>query len=107
MRGKGYDVVSRLCRVRITPACAGKSTPATVLELLNRDHPRMCGEKSDRWIFAHHAAGSPPHVRGKVAGGIGTVANTRITPACAEKSTVVAVVVEDNKDHPRMCGEKM
>ena len=30
-----------------------------------------------------------------------------ITPACAGKSTVVAVVVEDNKDHPRMCGEKM
>ena len=29
-----------------------------------------------------------------------------ITPACAGKSTVVAVVVEDNKDHPRMCGEK-
>lgn len=30
-----------------------------------------------------------------------------VSPAYAGKSTVVAVVVEDNKDHPRMCGEKM
>lgn len=46
-------------------------------------------------------------MRGKVTFASALHKGHRITPAYAGKSTVVAVVVEDNKDHPRMCGEKM
>ena len=46
-------------------------------------------------------------MRGKGLDGVKVILVLGITPACAGKSTVVAVVVEDNKDHPRMCGEKM
>ena len=66
MRGKGYDVVSRLCRVRITPACAGKSTKSRNAIRSRWDHPRMCGEKPDKKEFTFGTEGSPPHVRGKV-----------------------------------------
>ena len=48
MRGKGYDVVSRLCRVRITPACAGKRLEPALAGGKDEDHPRMCGEKTKK-----------------------------------------------------------
>ena len=66
MRGKGYDVVSRLCRVRITPACAGKSTKSRNAIRSRWDHPRMCGEKNIWVADVTTSIGSPPHVRGKV-----------------------------------------
>ena len=106
MRGKAKEEPYRPCHPGITPACAGKSVYLAVYAMFFQDHPRMCGEKSDRWIFAHHAAGSPPHVRGKgvsfgsIRGGFG------ITPACAGKRTSPPYAAPGDRDHPRMCGEK-
>ena len=65
MRGKGYDVVSRLCRVRITPACAGKSRWACSPAPNTWDHPRVCGEKLSNPPMNCSAMGSPPRMRGK------------------------------------------
>ena len=72
---------------RITPACAGKSAAAFLRITLDKDHPRMCGEKC---------------LSGKKLTGVG-----RITPACAGKSGLAAAQKLLNQDHPRMCGEKV
>ena len=85
MRGKGYDVVSRLCRVRITPACAGKSEQCGGTGTTDWDHPRMCGEKCHSRLSAASALGSPPHVRGKVPSICENLERMGITPACAGK----------------------
>ena len=50
---------------RITPACAGKSSPGLSDMHANGDHPRMCGEKLGVALLALAFKGSPPHVRGK------------------------------------------
>ena len=49
----------------ITPACAGKSASVDIHVILDRDHPRMCGEKPADGFHVHYWKGSPPHVRGK------------------------------------------
>ena len=50
----------------ITPAYAGKRRQCPLGELICRDHPRVCGEKTyaDRAQMSH--IGSPPRMRGKV-----------------------------------------
>ena len=46
MRGKAPAPRSSFRGSRITPACAGKSVPQRQRHVHDRDHPRMCGEKS-------------------------------------------------------------
>ena len=106
MRGKGYDVVSRLCRVRITPACAGKSEQCGGTGTTDWDHPRMCGEKYKIKKRYPLEMGSPPHVRGKALKDRRDMLNVRITPACAGKSRILSAKRFMKRDHPRMCGEK-
>ena len=90
----------------ITPACAGKREVKAAEAWLNRDHPRMCGEKRGSRRRASRASGSPPHVRGKdlVLELVGE--DRGITPACAGKRSIFSVGVVFVWDHPRMCGEK-
>ena len=106
MRGKGYDVVSRLCRVRITPACAGKRAAHSFQAVPPWDHPRMCGEKRNLSMLHFRRKGSPPHVRGKAAFGRECYYPYGITPACAGKRQALAKALSRSRDHPRMCGEK-
>ena len=106
MRGKGYDVVSRLCRVRITPACAGKRDKTGWTTTCPRDHPRMCGEKPKVMNLVLVRPGSPPHVRGKGGDGNDRGLHARITPAYAGKSSMLTKYCRATQDHPRVCGEK-
>ena len=66
----------------------------------------MCGEKLLNIWFQLCAAGSPPHVRGKVTKSFEEHGFVRITPACAGKRCFFACVYTFFEDHPRMCGEK-
>ena len=91
---------------RITPACAGKSSPGRAPALRRRDHPRVCGEKITRWADRPRTLGSPPRVRGKATRQAGLLLPAGITPACAGKSLRCAFVVSPGGDHPRVCGEK-
>ena len=76
-----------LCgRERITPACAGRSLRRIENRSRGEDHPRVCGEKSDRFRYCVLEVGSPPRVRGEVTG----------TGGCTR----------GRRDHPRVCGEK-
>ena len=86
MRGKGIKQSNCGVRVRITPACAGKSREPARGPASGRDHPRMCGEKFRAYAKIWNEWGSPPRMRGKVP----------LRPS------------DDTRewDHPRICGEK-
>ena len=86
MRGKGGPVVTNGEKSGITPAYAGKRLICPDLVLIGRDHPRVCGEKMERFTGIDRPAGSPPRMRGK--GGDFS------RPSFA------------SRDHPRVCGEK-
>ena len=90
----------------ITPAYAGKSDLLVFQSAVNRDHPRICGEKLPRTLRPSPRKGSPPHMRGKVNEKKANGFDIRITPAYAGKSTLLCFPAEPGWDHPRICGEK-
>ena len=106
MRGKDTFSIGIRCAEGITPAHAGKRSQERQDPVERRDHPRACGEKSIKHIFASCPVGSPPRMRGKaMADDVGHTM-TRITPAHAGKSNASASIVRIVQDHPRACGEK-
>ena len=72
----------------------------------NRDHPRVCGEKSSGRKDNCGWPGSPPRVRGKGAWKHGKETWVGITPACAGKRVQRISFAPLLWDHPRVCGEK-
>ena len=107
-RGRGK--VSTCCLLspldRITPAWAGKRYYPFAVILLDRDHPRVGGEKSPVRIKALPNSGSPPRGRGKVPCVTCPPWVPGITPAWAGKSNISPLAQRVNKDHPRVGGEK-
>ena len=107
MRGKVNQIFrNRVCG-GITPAYAGKSTLFQRVGTRRWDHPRLCGEKLHKRHFFHTCKGSPPPMRGKVCDSSGFSRITRITPAYAGKRPASILRRYENKDHPRLCGEKL
>ena len=107
MRGKASTCALVLSSFRITPAYAGKRLHQGRSHLLYQDHPRLCGEKSRLIWTAHPMQGSPPPMRGKVICLKDTSPCSRITPAYAGKRSGTDLYRIENKDHPRLCGEKL
>ena len=106
MRGKESSDGFFLMNSGITPAYAGKSVPPDGLKINIRDHPRLCGEKTEI-LFTHGChLGSPPPMRGKGEAFLGVGVLWRITPAYAGKSFIVSFAPFTFQDHPRLCGEK-
>ena len=66
----------------------------------------MRGEKYIFDAVGQTVIGSPPHARGKALGKQHTVAQHRITPACAGKRKTLYKIITRTADHPRMRGEK-
>ena len=86
MRGKHLQRVGVALRVRITPACAGKTGSKKSKTAALKDHPRVCGENKSfvpgwAWLW-----GSPPRVRGKLICKEKAEEKEGITPACAGKT---------------------
>ena len=106
MRGKAERRSKRPQNPGITPACAGKSIGETLLETIDRDHPRVCGEKQQMIADAGKGMGSPPRMRGKAERRSKRPQNPGITPAYAGKRDLVISESGDIEDHPRVCGEK-
>ena len=65
MRGKEKAKIRSIPRQRITPAYAGKSHHVRCRCKVDVDHPRLCGEKSQRSQKRFWSVGSPPPMRGK------------------------------------------
>ena len=70
------------------------------------DHPRLRGEKLYNIANAIFPLGSPPLTRGKVVFPANPAAHVGITPAYAGKSDELNDSVIEDKDHPRLRGEK-
>ena len=86
MRGKAPTKTGCSCPGGITPAYAGKRREDCDMGMYDRDHPRVCGEKSV--------------CRAKFC------ADGGITPAYAGKSSPAGNCRSVWWDHPRVCGEK-
>ena len=107
MRGKGNLIgISCFC-LRITPAYAGKSGSGRNFRKAVEDHPRLCGEKSEKQLIAKTAEGSPPPMRGKAEPEPAKRTSGRITPAYAGKRFCHCLFLPGSRDHPRLCGEKV
>ena len=106
MRGKAAGTAVAIVEAGITPAYAGKRHKEKGRFYMNKDHPRLCGEKLTAAAFAHCFQGSPPPMRGKAFQTSSSVPPVRITPAYAGKRLMPACVLLGAKDHPRLCGEK-
>ena len=107
MRGKVTILSIPTMLRRITPAYAGKSRSVEVWNMLNQDHPRLCGEKKNLRLAPTTAIGSPPPMRGKGPDKRRTALVQGITPAYAGKSNAGTSAINNRKDHPRLCGEKI
>ena len=105
-RGKVGIYIGRTHPSRITPACAGKSSPPGCAPSRRKDHPRMRGEKRCCAVSGKMCRGSPPHARGKEGMSVFPAVDGRITPACAGKRVLWAAADPEARDHPRMRGEK-
>ena len=86
MRGKAQADYEQSTAERITPAYAGKSSGSWCQPLSDRDHPRLCGEKSDQRLSRFCSWGSPPPMRGKAEREPTKSGVVGITPAYAGKS---------------------
>ena len=106
MRGKATQEIRRLDSVRITPAYAGKSLFPCWLPPVRKDHPRLCGEKTNTCILVSCDSGSPPPMRGKADFQIWPHVAVGITPAYAGKRRPPQNAIVTKRDHPRLCGEK-
>ena len=127
MRGKADGHRKARRRTRITPAYAGKRQPLPGWSKSERDHPRVCGEKTACGLPWLPPWGSPPRMRGKVEFARQTwttqwdhprvcgekqdrvlrrVLRVGITPAYAGKSKESGCPESAPRDHPRVCGEK-
>ena len=107
MRGKGAAATAATVGIGITPAYAGKSMVSLLTRQLERDHPRICGEKWASRSKRHRLRGSPPHMRGKACHASCHAGLRRITPAYAGKSRLFWGHGGGREDHPRICGEKL
>ena len=91
--------------MRIIPALAGNTLPASLLMCSNRDHPRACGEHEHRAVTPPVTQGSSPRLRGTLSVRH-CVTNPRgIIPALAGNTTVPTIAPSFHRDHPRACGE--
>ena len=74
---------------------------------MQKDHPRVGGEKVFLIVMVSKTRGSPPRGRGKVDGGFLGGCGLGITPAWAGKSFCFVFALKFFWDHPRVGGEKL
>ena len=89
----------------ITPACAGKTFFASILNNGTWDHPRVCGKDNHLLPPELAVLGSPPRVRERPGFGAPSAGRRRITPACAGKTAKRPPPPARVGDHPRVCGK--
>ncbi len=105
VRGKLTAIPLSARSMRITPAGAGKTHAGWGDNLLDKDHPRRCGENVIAICTQSVDMGSPPQVRGKPVTKQLWPRRVGITPAGAGKTGFASPSCRILKDHPRRCGE--
>ena len=89
----------------LIPACAGKTSHASMSASQASAHPRVCGENILQSCVARPRAGSSPRVRGKLTVLGKLPIHMRLIPACAGKTSKPRLIIASLKAHPRVCGE--
>ena len=86
VRGKRFLSLYGVHKVRLIPACAGKTsmTERTVADA--KAHPRVCGENARQTRDFAAQWGSSPRVRGKQFVRLSHLRPVRLIPACAGKT---------------------
>ena len=105
VRGKRAEPPGSPCGAGLTPACAGKTGRRGRRRGRPRAHPRVCGENHCTMFNALRRMGSPPRVRGKRCAGRRFSNASRLTPACAGKTSRTSHSRPGRAAHPRVCGE--
>ena len=106
MRGQVAQTSLSSASGSITPADAGTSMKPRIVEVLETDHPRGCGDKLAQIRKSQQLLGSPPRMRGQARIAKFAEIFGRITPADAGTSEGTAGYATGNQDHPRGCGDK-
>ena len=73
---------------------------------MQKDHPRVGGEKVFLIVMVSKTRGSPPRGRGKALAENALRQHFRITPAWAGKRPYIDDSPPPSRDHPRVGGEK-
>ena len=107
VRGKARRRRRSCLGLGIIPAGAGKSRAFALATQHLWDHPRGCGEKFLCYSSRPNRRGSSPRVRGKGPRHQGRRPCHGIIPAGAGKSGGETLLLGDDGDHPRGCGEKV
>ena len=107
VRGARVGIASILSDCGIIPACAGSTLYEAITTVLERDHPRMCGEHRKLARKSYSQMGSSPHVRGALPRRRNIRITRGIIPACAGSTGRPACRSSARRDHPRMCGEHL
>ena len=105
VRGKRRQTRPSVRRVRLIPACAGKTWTSYLVICLAPAHPRVCGENSAGKASVSLREGSSPRVRGKPACTSSCERSGGLIPACAGKTPSQLVSSSQLTAHPRVCGE--
>ena len=92
-------------RLRLIPACAGKTTSLEFTRLRAWAHPRVCGENESTASPQRLWAGSSPRVRGKPVTDSISPRRRGLIPACAGKTSRSRRLHQTLRAHPRVCGE--
>ena len=75
-----------LDKIRLTPACAGKTVQVSHNNCPCEAHPRLRGEDRDKHFKDIDTSGSPPLARGRLRLNNTIFNSVRLTPACAGKT---------------------
>ena len=105
MREEPSMLYARQKAPRITPACAGRTGTGVSRRVEKRDHPRVCGKNAEKEELIDRRKGSPPRVREELMYILQRQDWTRITPACAGRTTLPGISSHAPRDHPRVCGK--
>ena len=106
VRGEVFASGASVDNEGIIPACAGRRRLFPLTRFVKPDHPRVCGEKTSTTKPPSAPMGSSPRVRGEASLPSFPFNALRIIPACAGRSSEEKSVMFEEKDHPRVCGEK-
>ena len=92
---------------RFIPACAGNAPDSTRRIRPCAVHPRMRGERAQRFLQTVDIVGSSPHARGTPIHCPAGHFSIRFIPACAGNAETGSHVTPNETVHPRMRGERL
>ncbi len=93
--------------LRFIPACVGNADSGQTNCAFSSVHPRVCGERFDKFVVRLTRSGSSPRVWGTRVNIIAGTLAGRFIPACVGNAVPTDNVSISSAVHPRVCGERI